>query len=398
MSTDSSGPAHTRTVFDGWRSISIALYMALVGYSVMVAIPVISTAWVELLGFTEEQVGRVAGADLGGFSIGAVLTGIFVGRVNRRAIVLVSVVLSIASNALCMMYVDYEQVLWLRVAAGIGAGIFTAIAVVSLGGTNNPARAYNLLLFAFAFSQALELYTLPKLSMNGIYIFFISMYVIGVMFLSWVPARPVAPGEHPAQQEDVDNWEVPKFVPWLCLCAILFTYINIGGYWTYIELASLADGVDEDWVAQLLVVTSLFSLLGCLIATLLSSRFGLFKPLLVSLFAMVAIVGMLSGGINATNIMISMFSFNLLWVFIDVYQMAMIARMDYTGSLAALVPGAQGFGQIIGPNIAASILGASLGYNTVFIVCASMTCVAILVYAAVFLFIRKTHPVLAEAS
>jgi hypothetical protein len=67
-----TGPdlAPARSVFDGWRSISLALYMTLVGYAVLVGVPVISTAWVELLGFTEEQVGRVAGADLGGLSLG----------------------------------------------------------------------------------------------------------------------------------------------------------------------------------------------------------------------------------------------------------------------------------------------------------------------------------------
>jgi hypothetical protein len=71
---------HHRTVFDDWRSISVAIYMALVGYGVMVGIPVISTAWVTLLGFTEVQVGRVAGADLGGFSAGAVLASLLVAR------------------------------------------------------------------------------------------------------------------------------------------------------------------------------------------------------------------------------------------------------------------------------------------------------------------------------
>ena len=39
--------------------------MTLVGYAVLVGVPVISTAWVELLGFTPEQVGRVAGAGMG---------------------------------------------------------------------------------------------------------------------------------------------------------------------------------------------------------------------------------------------------------------------------------------------------------------------------------------------
>jgi hypothetical protein len=34
--------------------------MTLVGYGFLVGIPVISTAWVELLGFSEVEVGRVA--------------------------------------------------------------------------------------------------------------------------------------------------------------------------------------------------------------------------------------------------------------------------------------------------------------------------------------------------
>ncbi len=59
---------HHRSAFDGWRSISLALYMSLAGYAVLVGVPVISTAWVNLLGFSEVEVGRVAGADLGGLA------------------------------------------------------------------------------------------------------------------------------------------------------------------------------------------------------------------------------------------------------------------------------------------------------------------------------------------
>ena len=76
---------------------------------------------------------------------------------------------------LCIFFVEYEQVLWLRVIAGIGSGIFTAVAVVTLGGTTKPVIAFNLLLLGFAFSTALELHFLPKLSMNEIYLFFIAL-------------------------------------------------------------------------------------------------------------------------------------------------------------------------------------------------------------------------------
>ena len=374
--------------------------MALVGYSVMVSVPVLSTAWVGMLGFTEEQVGRVAGADLGGLSIGAILASMFVARVNRRILVLAGLILSIGANALCIVFVDYEQVLWLRLVAGFGSGIFTSVAVVSLGGTTKPVRAFNMLLFGFAFSTALELHLLPKLSMSEIYLFFIGLNIVCILFLRWVPSRPLN-AEELAQQEEaaeeVEDWHVPRILPVICLIAVGFTYINIGGYYTYIELAAHADGVAKDWIGPVLTWSSIFAIVGCVLA-LLCTRFGLFKPLFVSLFAMGVIVIMLSGGITDINVMVSLFSFMTLWTFVDVYQSAMLSHMDRSGSLVALLPSVQGFGQFVGPNISASVLGAGLGYSTMFMVSGSMTLVAMCLYIGVFIYMHKRQPVLAEAT
>ena len=372
--------------------------MALVGYSVMVSVPVLSTAWVGMLGFTEEQVGRVAGADLGGFSFGAILASVLVARVNRRFLVLAGLILSICANALCIVFVDYEQVLWLRVAAGFGSGIFTAIAVVSLGGTTKPVHAFNLLLFAFAFSTALELHTLPRLTMNGIYLFFIGLNVMCIMFLHWVPTRPLTDEELARQEEaaeDVEDWHVPKILPIICLVAVCFTYINIGGYYTYIELAAFADGVTQDWTGPVLTWSSIFAIVGCVIA-LLCTRFGLFKPLFVSLVAMAACVFMLSSGITNMNFMVSLFSFMTLWTFVDVYQSAMLAHMDRRGSLVALLPSVQGFGQFIGPNVSASVLGLGFGYGTMFMVSGSMALVALFIYMGVSAYMHRRKRALAN--
>ena len=87
MTDDGSKLLHHKTEFDDWRSLTIGIYMALVGYAVMVGLPVISTAWVGNLGFSEVEVGRVAGADLGGLAIGAVISALFVARVDRRRLV-----------------------------------------------------------------------------------------------------------------------------------------------------------------------------------------------------------------------------------------------------------------------------------------------------------------------
>lgn len=396
---------HHHTVFDGWRSISLSLYMTLSGYAVLVGVPVISTAWVNLLGFSEVEVGRVAGADLGGLSLGALVAALLVAKINRRLLVLAAIAIAAAANGLCMVMVDYDQVLWLRLMAGFGSGIYTAVAVCTLGASSKPARAFNMMLFAFAFSQALELHILPQLSMNGIYTVFIGCYLFTLPFLHWMPPHPVEQGldvEIDVAEEGgghrSEHQHVPAYVPWLVLLAIVVTYINIGAYWTYIELASLADGATPAWVSQVLVWTSFCSIVGCLFATFVSNRFGLARPLLIALVSMAIIVGMLAGGINDTNIVISVFSFNFLWIFVDVYQMSTVANVDHSGRYAALMPGAQGLGQIIGPNLAATILAAGYGYSGVFIMCTCAALASMLIYASMYIKLRQAIPALADAS
>lgn len=405
MNKDGITLLHHGTVFDGWRSITISLYMTLVGYGVLVGIPVISTAWVDLLGFSEVEVGRVAGADLGGLSLGAILTAIVIAKVNRRYLVLGGIALAIGANALCMAIVSYDEVLWLRLVAGIGSGIYTAVAVATLGATSRPARAFNMMLFAFAFSQALELHILPQLSMNGIYSVFIGCYLFGLLFLHWIPPRPAQKGldvEVDVEEDDgghhSEHAHVPAYVPWLVLGAILVTYINIGAYWTYIELASRASEASPEWVGKVLVWTSFCSIIGCLFATFVSNRFGLARPLLLTLVIQAGVVVMLAGGINNTNILISVFSFNFLWIFIDVYQMSTIANVDHSGRFAALMPGAQGLGQIIGPNVAASILATGFGYGGVFVMCAIASLTAMMIYLFMYVRLKKVIPALADAS
>jgi len=408
MTDDGANLHHHRTVFDGWRSVIISLYMTLTGYAVLVGVPVISTAWVNLMGFDEVEVGRVAGADLGGLSIGAVLTALLVAKVNRRLLTVASIAIAIGANGLCMVLFEYEQVLWLRLLAGIGSGMYTAVAVANLGATSKPARAYNLMLFGFVFSQALELYYLPQLSMNGIYTVFIVAYILPLFFLRWIPPHPVDKAldveidvEEESGAHHVEHQHVPAYLPWLVLAAIVATYINIGAYWTYIDLASADPSIstaDPEWVGQVLVLASFFSGLGCLFATFLSNRFGLARPLLVTLVCHAAIVAMLAGGINNVNVLVSIYMFNFCWIFIDVYQMSTIANVDHSGRFAALMPAAQGLGQIIGPNIAASILGFGLGYDAVFIMCACASITGLAIYSFMYVRLRQTIPALADAS
>jgi len=169
MTDDGRKLLHHRTEFDDWRSLTIGIYMALTGYTVMVGLPVISSSWVNNLGFSAVEVGRVAGADLGGLAIGAVISAIYVAKVDRRYLVAGAALLAIAANVLCIFHQSYEVTLWLRLAAGIGSGIYTGVAVATIAGHSRPAFAFSLELFAFAGSQGATLKLLPLLSIEGVY-------------------------------------------------------------------------------------------------------------------------------------------------------------------------------------------------------------------------------------
>jgi predicted MFS family arabinose efflux permease len=396
---------HDRTVFDDWRSLSIGIYMALVGYAVMVGMPVISTAWVVKQGFTEVEVGRLAGADLGGLAIGAVISAFFVARVDRRWLAGIAASIAIAANLLCVVYQGYDITLLLRLTAGIGAGIYTGIAVATIGGHSRPAFAFSLELFAFAGSQGLELKLLPYLSIEGIYITLAAVYVVGFLFISWLPRRPVDKAldieidvEEPTGKHHVEHRHVPAYVPWMVLIAIIFTYINIGAYWTYVELATVDSNASPEWVASMLWVSSVFSVIGCLFAVLLSNRYGLARPLLGTLILQASIVLMLAFSITNVTVAISMFMFNFCWIFVDIYQAATVANVDHSGRYLSLIPAAQGLGNFLGPNVAASVLVFGFGYEAVFVTCAAASITAMLVYLYMYLMLRKRIPALADAS
>jgi len=405
MTDDGRKLLHHRTEFDDWRSLTIGIYMALTGYTVMVGLPVISSSWVNNLGFSAVEVGRVAGADLGGLAIGAVIAALYVAKVDRRYLVTGAALLAIAANVLCIFYQSYEATLWLRLAAGIGSGIYTGVAVATIAGHSRPAFAFGLELFAFAGSQGATLKLLPLLSIEGVYVVLIATYVVGLLFISWLPRRPVDKQldvdidvEESGGQHHTEHKHVPAYVPWMVLTAIVFTYINIGAYWTYIELSTVDTAASPEWVASMLWVSSVFSVIGCLFAVLLSNRYGLSRPLLVTLVFQAGIVLMLVFGITNASVAFSMFFFNFCWIFVDIYQAATIANVDHSGRFPAMIPAAQGLGNFLGPNMAATVLAYGFGFDGVFILCAMASIAAMLVYLYMYLMLKKTIPALADAS
>jgi predicted MFS family arabinose efflux permease len=371
--------------FDARGPFLLSLFMTLVGYSVLVALPAINSAWVEQLGFSEVEVNRVASADLLGLFIGAVLTSLLIRTWSRQTLTYLGIALAIAANALCTQYADYQTTLLLRLAAGLGAGLYTAVAVAGLGAHSKPREAFNWMLLAFAISQFLELQLIPHLSMNGVYLFFIATYVVTLPFVRLIP-KTSAPAPIPEASNEKQR---PPLLAWVGIGAIVIAYINIGAYWSNIELAAEAAGLDGDWSAQVIAWSVLLSFVGCFAAMWILKRFDHDRPLLFTFCLMVMAVGLLAVEITAALFVFSVAMFNFLWIFIDVYQMGGVSVADRSGSAAAFIPGAQGLGQTVGPFAASIMLELGWGFNGVFILCAIASASALAIYSAMYLKYRQ---------
>ena len=378
-------PPHANP-FDARGPFLLSLFMTLVGYSVLVALPAINGAWVDQMGFSEVEVNRVASADLLGLFIGAVLTSALIKRWNRQRLTYLGIALAIIANALCTQYVDYETTLTLRFIAGLGSGFYTAVAVAGLGAHSKPREAFNWMLLAFAVSQFLELQLIPHLSMNGIYVFFIATYVVTLPFVRLIPkTSPPVQSDAATQEAEKDNEARPTLLAWVGIAAIVIAYINIGAYWSNIELAAESAGLDGNWAAQVIAWCVLLSFVGCFTAMWVLKRFDYDRPLLFTFVLMVVAVGLLAVEVTAALFVFSVAMFNFLWIFIDVYQMGGVSVADRSGSAAAFIPGAQGLGQTIGPFAASVMLDIGWGFDGVFILCALASATALLIYLAIYL-------------
>lgn len=385
MNTFSIISSSSDNPFDRRGPFLLSLFMTLVGYSVLVALPAINSAWVDQLGFTDVEVNRVASADLLGLFLGAVATSVLIRSWSRQTLTYLGIVLAISANALCTQYVDYETTLALRLLAGFGSGFYTAVAVAGLGAHSKPREAFNWMLLAFAISQFLELQLIPHLTMNGIYMFFIVTYVVTIPFVRLIPTVAVTSGEPIEAQQDAKG---PTSLAWIGIVAIVISYINIGAYWANIDLAAEAAGLDGEWSAQVISWSVLLSFFGCFGAMYVLKRFDYERPLLLTFLLMIAAVGLLAVNFTAAVFVLSVATFNFLWIFIDVYQMGGVSVADRSGSAAAFIPGAQGLGQTIGPFAASFMLDFGWGFEGIFVLCALSAALAFTIYGVVYLLNR----------
>lgn len=377
---------------DAPRSIAATIFLAISGWMVFMSMPIMVGIFADVRGYSNAQVGYLASAELAGVLVSSVIASLVLKSMNRRVLAASGLLLSLVINIVSLQVEPYGPFLALRTLAGFGSGMCYAIAVANLASTQNSARNYSCMIFALVACNAAILYFLPQLAdLLGLAGVLYSFAAVNAATLLAIPL--IAPSLIASKTETTAPAPMPQSsinAAWLCLLAIALFYTCIGSYWAYIERWGVEAGFSSDFIGTTLAVSTVLSLIGCYFAYRVSRIMGQFRPMILTLGFLGITIAITAAMPTKTIYFLGLVIYQLLWNSVDIYQLGTLANIDKSGRFTALISGAQGVGQMIGPAGAASILVLGYGLSGAMYFAAGTAGLATLVYLITRLYLNRS--------
>jgi hypothetical protein len=196
----------------------------------------------------------------------------------------------------------------------------------------------------------------PRFGTNVLFVSLILFSVTTLLMLQFLPDYPVKVPLTRTQGAAADRLKL-KLLLLALFSAFFFQAGNMGLYAFIIGLGK-HHGLELAFVSETLGVANWFAMLGAVLVIVLSTRFGIFKPILGGM--LLALVGTYT--FNYCEIKWVWIAANIgtgiMWNFVISHLLGMCARFDQTGQTAVWGGFASKMGLASGPMLASFIVGA----------------------------------------
>ena len=310
---------------------------------------------VEHVGFDDQGAGYTASAEMFGLAATTILMTFIAHRVNWRSVMLVSLLVMFAANALCTLTTDLDAFVALRFIAGLGAGSLVSLSFAIVGLTGNPDRNFGLLIMWVLTYGAIVLWAMPSAyalaGMDGVLWFFALFPLCAVPVLGHLPKN----GESVTQVEE-DAVNLSAGMKAFALFAMLAYFIAQGVVWAYLFLIGIAGGLGEQAVANGLTLSQFAGIAGAMLAAIMAHRFGRAWPLTIGILGGAACLYFLIGSFEFLVYATAVCIYNFAWNMTHPFLLASMASFDRRGRVVVYAVAMQMVGLAVGPGLAASVI------------------------------------------
>lgn len=370
-----TGNKNTPIDVNSRRCIVAIVYLAVVGPCVFILQPGFIQGLVEYLGMTEQQAGQIAAAEMFGLATTTVLLSFISERITWRNFLVICVAICALGNFASVGQTDPQTLATIRFVTGLGSGGLISLTFTMAGLTERTDRNFGFIIAWVLIYGAFGLLVMPSayhlVGMNGVLVFFGLFCAAAMYFIRFLPDSGAAHIDSGAERD------YKPIIKSVSLAAILIYNIAVGIVWAYLFLVGLEAGMEEQNVANALVVSQFLGIAGAFLAILFESRFGRLAPLMVGIFGGAASIYLLVGQLDASGFWLAVCGFNFLWNLSMPYLLATLAEFDHRGRIVVHGVSMQFVGYAIGPFVAAQLLARG-GYDLV-----NTTGVVLFVIAAV---------------
>ncbi len=345
-------------------------FLASAGLFYVNIMPTIVSGLIEALGFSNQQAGNVASANMYGAALGAFFIVFLIKRLNWQLASVFFLSGLIAIDLLSIQISDPTVMVIVRLIHGFIGGMLVGTGFSLIARTHEPDRTFGVLLFVQFGFGGLGIMFIPGLVPEyGTQILFYALVAFSAatfMMLPFLPDYAVTTAQKKRQKKSAAAGILWLPLGLTLLTIFLFQGANMGLFAFIIGLGKHYS-LPTEFISTSLGIANWLGLLGAGLVIAIGSRLGYLKSVIIGIaLTAVGIWALLYSNIPwiwlASNFLIG-----ITWGFTISYLLGLASRFDATGQMAALGGFASKMGLASGPAVTALLLGKD-NYELIIIV------------------------------
>jgi len=344
-------------------------FLATAGLFYVNIMPTIVSGLIEALGFTNQQAGNVASANMYGAALGALSIVFLIKRLNWRLVSVIFLCGLIIIDLISIKLSDPTTLTIVRFIHGLVGGMLVGTGFSLIARTHEPDRTFGVLLFVqFGFGGLGIMFIPGMVPEYGTQILFYSLVAFSVVTFIMLPFLPDYAIAAEKTKKDEAKGNGIKWLPLSLTLATIFLFqgANMGLFAFIIGLGQYYS-LEMDFISTTLGIANWLGLVGAGLVIAIGSRLGYLKSVLAGiLLTAVAIWALLYSTVPWIWI-VSNCLIGITWGFTISYLLGLASRFDSSGQMAALGGFASKMGLASGPVVTAMLLGED-NYELIIIV------------------------------